>query len=500
MPNSQSYNYDIIQLRPYQIGAIENLKQAIANGKKRVLLQAATGAGKTIIASEIIRRATDKQKRVLFIAHRKEIIKQTSDKLNTFSIDHGVIMANFGQVNNHPVQVASIQTLTRRDKPPADLVILDECHLSISDSFKKIIEHYSDATIIGLTATPIRLDGRGLGEIYQDIIQVVPMAQLISEGHLVKPRVFAPFTPDMKNVRKSKGDYDASETASLMDKKQITADIVKHWIDAARLQGIDFIQLSQSRSENNPKDFRKTIIFASSVQHSKNLVEEFQSTGISAKHLDATTPAKQRDATLQAWRDNEFTVLSNCGLFIEGLDVPDASCVILARPTKSLTIYLQAVGRVMRPAENKTDCIILDCAGLTYEHGLVDMPRHWTLDGKMKREKSDVKPVHLCPECFAAYSKAESPNECPECGYCEPKPERAVKHIETELKELTGDLLTDLEKRLQFKSEIKLCKTLDDFKAMACRRGYKAGWAFIKYNDRVKWLQSKGYPVPSEAA
>lgn len=172
----------------------------------------------------------------------------------------------------------------------------------------------------------------------------------------------------------------------------------------------------------------------------------------------------------------------------------------MARPTKSLTIFLQAVGRVMRPAENKTDCIILDCAGLTYEHGLVDMARQWSLDGKVKREKSDEKPVHICPECFAAYSKAESPEECPECGFIEPKPERLINHAETDLKELTGDLLSDLEKRLQFKAEIRNCKTLDDYKAMAKRRGYKIGWAFIKYNDRVKWLQSKGYAVPVEAA
>lgn len=182
----------MINLRPYQHGAIENLRASIGGGNKRILLQAATGAGKTIIACEMIRRATAKQKRVLFIAHRKEIINQTSDKLELFNIEHGVIMANHARVNNHAVQVASIQTLSRRDKPPADLIIIDECHLSVSASFKQILEHYTGATVIGLTATPTRLDGRGLGEIYHDIIQVVPMSQLIIEGHLVKPRVFHP--------------------------------------------------------------------------------------------------------------------------------------------------------------------------------------------------------------------------------------------------------------------------------------------------------------------
>ena len=355
----------MIELRPYQHGAINNLRVSIGAGNKQVLLQAATGAGKTIIACEMIRLATKKSKRVIFIAHRKEIINQTSGKLDAFGIEHGVIMANHSRVNNHPVQVASIQTLTRRDKPPADLIIIDETHLACSSSFKEILKHYRGATVIGLTATPTRLDGKGLEEIYSDIIQVVPMAQLIEEGHLVKPRVFAPFTPDMKNVSKSKGDYDAIQTANLMDRKEITANIVKHW--------------STSAAD------RKTIVFASSVEHSKNIVSEFIDSGISAKHLDANTPADLHDRTLQEWRDGQFTVLSNMGLFIEGLDVPAAACCILARPTKSLTIYLQAVGRVMRPHESKTDCIILDCAGLTYEHGFVDDAREWTLDGKAKK-------------------------------------------------------------------------------------------------------------------
>jgi superfamily II DNA or RNA helicase len=374
----------MIELRNYQHDGISRLFASMRSGNKRVILQASTGAGKTRLAARIIEMAVAKNKQVLFCVHRKELVNQTSQTLDAFDIDHGVIMASNPRKNNHPVQVASIQTLTRRDKPDADLVIIDEAHLSCSASYKAIVEHYDNAAFIGLTATPTRLDGKGLGEIYSDIVQVVPMAQLISEGHLVKPRVFAPFTPDMKGVKKSKGDYDASETAKLMDRKEITADIVKHWSTSA--------------------PDRKTIVFASSVEHSKNIVSEFIESGISAKHLDANSPANIRDETLQAWRDGQFTVLSNMGLFIEGLDVPAAACCILARPTKSLTIYLQAVGRIMRPHESKNDCVILDCAGLTYEHGFVDDAREWTLNGKMKKPKEDAPAVHVCEECFAAYS------------------------------------------------------------------------------------------------
>jgi superfamily II DNA or RNA helicase len=489
----------MINLRPYQHGAIGNLRTAIASGQKRVLLQAATGAGKTIIACEMIQRATAKSKRVLFIAHRKEIINQTSGKLDAFGIEHGVIMAYHRRVNAHAVQVASIQTLIRRDKPEADLIIIDECHLSVSASFKEILAHYPNATVIGLTATPVRLDGRGLGEIYGDIVQVIPMAKLIAEGHLVKPRVFAPFIPDMKGVKKSKGDYDACETAKLMDRKEITADIVKHWLETVRID-YTVAKIGERESSGFQTNHRKTIVFASSVQHSKNLVSEFTESGISAKHLDATTPATERDQTLQAWRDGKFTVLSNCGLFIEGLDVPAASCCILARPTKSLTIYLQAVGRVMRPHESKADCVILDCAGLTYEHGFVDDHREWTLDGKIKRPKDDVQAVHICEECFAAYSKAQYPNECPECGFVMPVERKAIKTVEVELKELTRADLQKEQRKEFVKAERKNCKTLEDFLSLALKVGYQSGWAYKQWDMRRAWLQSKGYSVPRVAA
>jgi superfamily II DNA or RNA helicase len=472
----------MIELRPYQHGAINNLRASIGAGNKQVLLQAATGAGKTIIACEMIRLATMKQKRVIFIAHRKEIINQTSDKLDKFGIKHGVIMAKHVLKNSHPVQVASIQTLIRRDKPEADLIIIDECHLSCSASYKQLLEEYPKAVFIGLTATPVRLDGRGLGEIYGDIVEVVPMANLIADGHLVKPRVFAPFTPDMKNVRTVKGDYDATQAAEVMNQKQITGDIIKHWQKAAA--------------------GRKTIVFASSVLHSKNIVAEFIKSGILAKHLDANTPATERDQTLQDWRVGKFTVLSNMGLFVEGLDVPAASCCILARPTKSVTIYLQAVGRIMRPHETKTDCIILDHAGLTYEHGFVDMPRIWRLDGKKKRSKALEKEtlVNVCESCFCAYSKAEHPEKCPECGFVTPKPPPLKVRSDGELIELTAYTMEQYNARRKqvMADELRAAKTLEQLIELGKQRGYKVGWAHIKWAERKAWLEKNGYPVPSE--
>ena len=468
----------MINLRPYQNNAISNLRASIGAGNKRVILQASTGAGKTIVACEMIRLAVAKSKRVLFIAHRKEIINQSSQKLDDFGLDHGIVMASNPRKNDHAVQVASIQTLMRRDKPDADLIIIDEAHLSCSASYKSIVEHYAGATVIGLTATPIRGDGKGLGEVYGDIVSVVPMSQLIADGHLVKPRVFAPFVPNMKKVRISKGDYDAAETAAIMDNKEITGDIIKHW---------------QSHAHG-----RKTIVFAASVAHSKNIVTEFLAVGISARHLDANSPAELRDQTLSDWRDGKFHVLSNMGLFIEGLDVPAASCVILARPTKSLTIYLQAVGRVMRTHADKTDCIVLDHAGLTLIHNLVDAPREWTLDGKEKAKRDDTPAVAVtvCEHCFCTYSKADNPDFCPECLTDHVKPAPPKVHADGELIELTAEAMLAIKaaSKAKWVAEMKAAKTESQLIELGISRGYKhaAGWAGHIMKQRNEWRASRG--------
>lgn len=243
-----------------------------------------------MIAASMIQSSYHKGKRALVIAHRKEIINQTSAKLDAIGLDHGVIMAEHPRYRpNLPVQVASIQTLSRRVMPPADLVFIDEAHLSCSKSFLKLVEHYKDSVIVGMTATPIRLDGKGLGMIYDHLEEAIPMSELIEMGFLVKPRVFAPFTPDMSNVKTVAGDYDQHAVAELMDKTSITGDIVKHWKQHA--QG------------------RKTIVFAASVAHSEHIRDAFLQDGVSARHLDAQSKAWDRDKTLEDWRKGRFDVL-----------------------------------------------------------------------------------------------------------------------------------------------------------------------------------------------
>jgi superfamily II DNA or RNA helicase len=263
-----------------------------------------------------------------------------------------------------------------------------------------------------------------------------------------------------------------------MDNKKITRDIVKHW---------------QSHARNH-----KTIVFASSVAHSKNIVAAFMEKGISACHLDATTSDSERDRTLEEWREGKFHVLSNMGLFVEGLDVPDASCCVLARPTKSVTIYLQAVGRIMRPAPKKTECIILDHAGLTYEHNLVDAPRKWSLHGRIKKSKvvAPIAVVYVCEGCFCAYSRMEHPNACPECGLVTEQYQPPQVDAKGELVELTAEkmaLIKAIEKKKSIE-EFKAAKTLEQLIELGKQRGYKPGWAYKIDADRKEWKEKNGKP------
>ncbi|MGZ8158378.1 MAG: DEAD/DEAH box helicase [Methylobacter sp.] len=464
-----------VPLRYYQKEAILKLRSAVARDIKKIILQMATGAGKTQIIAEIIRSANEKGRPVLLLTHRREIISQTSAKLDSFNIDHGVIMSDHPRYKPKlPVQLAAIQTLNNRHKPDADIVIVDEAHISVSASFLKIFEHYKDAIIIGMTATPIRLDGKGLGAIYQDIIEVVPMSVLIEEGYLVKPRVFAPFTPDMSGVKTVRGDYDQHAIAELMDKSSITGDIIEHW-------------------QKYAKD-RMTIVFASSIAHSQHIVEAFNAAGISARHVDGTTTTRLRDSILADFKNKKFKVLSNMGLYIEGMDAPETSCVILARPTQSLTIYLQSAGRGLRPYPGKSDCVILDHSALTHRHGLIDEPRQWFLDGKKKGNRKagndEAAPtVTICESCFAAFSRQEFPDICPQCGEPLPKRKQAVAEVRAdgELVELTAEHMERIKARR--KQELKSAKTKEQLIELGRSRGYKnpEAWARHRLEERQQW-------------
>ena len=384
MPELQSST--IIQPRGYQLSAINTSRSKIAAGIRRICLNSPTGSGKTVIAAGVVQMAVAKGKRVLFLAHRRELIEQTVDKLIAAGVlNFGVIMAGNKLLNAAaPVQVASIQTLIRRELPPANLIIIDEAHRSASRSYLNILANYPGAAVLGLTATPERMDGKGLDDIFQDMVVVETVPNLIEQGYLVKPICYVGPTGDLSGVKTKRGDYDEVQLAAAMDKPKLTGDIIANWKRLAY--------------------GKKTVAFASSVEHAKHISQEFFDAGVASAWVSGETPKAQREAVIADWRAGAITVVANCQIFTEGFDLPELECCILARPTQSVSMYLQMAGRVMRTAPGKTDALILDHAGCCVAHGSPHIHREWTLEGMAKKRKQrDQDGVLVCDACQMAF-------------------------------------------------------------------------------------------------
>lgn len=379
----------------YQLSAIRETRGHLVSGLQRVLVVAPTGAGKTTIAAEIVQGATAKARRVLFIAHRKELIDQASARLDRYDIDHGIIKAGTHRAKPRAlVQVASIQTLVRRELPAVDLIIIDEAHRSKSKSYLQVLACYPQAVTLGLTATPWRLDGSGLGDLFQEMVVVCQPSYLIERepAVLVQPRVFAPSAPDLKGVKVSKGDFEQGALQKLMATEASVEEIVTNW-------------------QRHAGD-RLTVVFATGVNHSLMIRDAFRAVGISAEHVDGNTHPRERERILSQLAAGQVQVVTNCEVLTEGWDCPQVACAVLARPTKSLSLYLQMVGRVLRAHPGKDDAIILDHAGNHVEHGFATDDREWNLTGKTKMERAPS--VKTCSACFACVPSNCA--ACPECG------------------------------------------------------------------------------------
>ena len=301
------------ELRPYQQDLLAELDGKITAGKRRIIIVAPTGAGKTIIAAAIINNAIESNRRVLVLAHTREIITQTSAKLFDYGIQHGVIQAGFPTRPEEAVQVASVQTLSARamrtrrmELPPADLLIVDECHHCPANTYRKIIDAYPQVILIGLTATPCRGDGRGLGGIFETIVECPQVADLIEQRYLVRTRHHAPVNPDLRGVETRVGDYVELQLAERMDRAGLVGDIVTHW--------------------HKYGERRKTVCFAVNVAHSLHIRDEFKNSGVRAEHIDGATPKTERDATLARLASGETELVTNCMVLTEGWDMPEVGC------------------------------------------------------------------------------------------------------------------------------------------------------------------------------
>lgn len=417
------------ELRPRQQKAVDDIVAAYKRGFKSPVLVMPTGGGKTHTASVIIRRSLAKGKRIWFIAHLKEILAATSQKLDAEQIEHGWIAA--GRDGNHrlPVQVAMVQTLVRRlDRyTPPDLIIVDEAHLAVANTYQQIFEwagagpkfkRPGGAHLLHLTATPCRLDGRGMNEVADILVPTCTTQDLIDEGLLAPIRYYAPSEPDLSGVHTSMGDFNQGELAAAMDKPVITGSAVQHYRKLA--------------------DGRPAVAFCVTVEHATNVAEQFKQAGYRAVAISGESDTVERDAALQGLRDGVLDVVCNCALWVAGVDAPSIGCIIQLAPTQSVVKYLQSVGRGLRTHPGKDDCIILDHAGNVRRHGLPTDPREWTLAAVEKRKgakKSEV-PVKTCPVCFATVPSIVT--DC-SCGHHFEPVGREIEEVDGELQEITAE-------------------------------------------------------------
>jgi superfamily II DNA or RNA helicase len=466
-------------LRPYQERMIADVRNSLRS-HRRVVLQSPTGSGKTAIASAIVKMATEKSSRVLFLAPRRELVIQTNSTLKRFGVSSGIIMAGMPPTLYASVQVASFDTLHARaiqrskiQLPKAELVVVDEAHLSIAQSRKDILELYPDARIIGLTATPARGDGKGLGEFYEDLVLGESISSLTAQGYLVPLRYYIPTKPDLSALKVRGGDYVESELGGVMDKPQLVGDIIKHWK-----------RLASDRS---------TVVFCSGIAHSKHVTEEFLKHGITAEHLDGETPAEERKGILARVESGETQVLCNVFVASYGLDIPRLSCAVLARPTKNITLYLQTVGRIMRTFPDKVDGIVIDHAGAVDENGFADDDIPWSLDiketvkerkEKAQAEKKEPKQI-TCPACSTAFSGRRV---CPACGMEVIAQNKPIPYHEADLVEAVRPEKFSQEYKEEFFAGLR---------GYAQLHGKKQGWAWYVYQDKFQVRPPTGMnPAP----
>lgn len=467
-------------LRPYQVDAVAAIRRAYAAGRRAPCYQLPTGGGKTVVFSYIAREAEKRGTRVLILVHRRELLLQGSRSLREIGLEHGLV-APGESPGDAQVRIASVQTLVRRldrERPP-DLVVIDEAHHAVAGSWRRVLDHWPKAWVLGVTATPARLDGKGLGVRvggpFDELVRGPSVRELTDGGYLVPADVYAPpMKADLDGVATRLGDFDRHEIRVRMDRPVITGDAVDHYLRLAR--------------------GRPAIAFCTSVEHSLHVAKAFTDAGIPSGTIDGSLADDERDEVLARLAAGDIRVLTSCEIVSEGFDLPAVEVAILLRPTKSLTLYLQQVGRVLRPSPGKSSATILDHAGNVERHGLPDDDREWDLNGA-KRRRAGAPPVRRCPECFACHPPAP---ECPECGHVyEPVPREGPEAVPGELRKVTReDLFSSVRERMRRAHlEQSRCHTFEELVALGARRGYRSPEGWARHVLRARALSGRAHEV-----
>lgn len=433
-------------LRDYQEDLIERVREAYCRGYRSPCIVLPCGGGKSVITAEIAKRTTYKENNVLFLIHRRELRDQIIRTFSRWGVDMSLC------------DVMMVQTAARRAEKlrPPSLIITDENHHCLASSYKTIYEEFPKARFLGVTATPIRLNGDGLGDVNDILIEGVSAKWLIENRFLAPYDYYAPSVSDLTGIKIMHGEYAASDVEKLLAKNTVFGDVIACYRKLA--QG------------------KQAVCYCASVQHSEKMAAAFRKAGIEAAHIDGSTPPAEREKIIEGFRRGAIDILCNVDLISEGFDVPDCECAILLRPTKSLTLFIQQSMRCMRYKPGKR-AVIIDHVGNYARFGMPDDDRKWTLDkqDRASRKNKAEKPVNarMCPHCYAVFPSGD---KCPYCGFKFPKQERQLETAQAELERIEGF-------RLDFSTPDE-CKNYSELVAYAKKHGYKQGWAYYQARNR----------------
>lgn len=449
----------MIELRPYQIEGIASCRAAMRTAR-RVLYVAPTGSGKTVLFAFIAAQVATKGKRALILVHRRELVRQTAEKLASFGIACGYIVAGKAANLEPPITVAAVQTLCARPTLVLeyDLVVIDEAHHAVAGTWAKVLARVPTARVLGVTATPERLDGKGLGDVFDEMVPGPTVKALVAEGFLAPSVCYARPGAEkaLKSLRRIHGDYSPAAAAKLMMELPVTGALIA-----------DYLALGQGRPG---------FAFCCTVQHAEAVAQAFLDDGVPASSIDGSMSPSERDDVLAGFSSGQIAVLTSCQLLSEGFDAPDSAVAMLLRPTMSRAMYRQQVGRVLRPKADGGGALVFDYAGNLYRHGLPTMEPRWSLDGK---DKAEPEPdVRTCPACGAAM--APSDRSCPGCGYCPPPVSGELEEDHTGALHLIDEqmILEAMAEDRPYREVLGLVRTREHLQMIAAAKGYKRGWVW----------------------
>lgn len=451
--------------RDYQLKAHGMVFDAWNTGHKKPLLVMPTGSGKTTTAALIIEQFIKESKKVLFIAHRRELVEQAYTRFAVHGMDAGLVMPGYQPKPKDLLVIASVQTLIRREVPAVDLIVVDECHHSLSKSFLRILDEHigKGEKVLGLTATPYRLDGKPLGFIFDNLIVPTTIQELINTGHLVQPRYFGAKRDDLEGIKKVAGEYDSSEMFARYNKKVLYDNVINQYVEFGG---------------------GKALVFCINVEHSLATRDAFRDAGFRVAHVDGETSVQERIATLRAFKRDEIEILCNCNLFTEGFDLPAIDTVILNRTTASKCLYTQIVGRGLRPSPGKEHGIIIDMGNNIQKHGFVEDEQEYDLH-KKKKKGDGIYPIKQCPKCFSQVPAGIK--ICPICKHVFLIHETQI--IAAPFEEILRSPGNRKEKMPQHLRKRWRDMTQEELQEVAAIRGYNPKWVYMQMKHRKGVLQ-----------